>query len=190
LLTRPFVGRLRRAHAGAGMRAVAAPGRCITTWITSRMVAAGLRHGARYPACIPGRVIISRETKRRIGHSAPATMAAELHCSAGLWRAAAPDGWLPRASVVNSCGYHRVCRGLRCWPGRMHRRHGGCLRRPPTGMEVLQEEPRRSRSKVCASASASAAARGRHRQGRHRPAGRCCRPSGPQRWGRWRSASS
>ena len=30
----------------------------------------------------------------------------------------------------------------------------------------------------------------RHRQGRHRPAGRCCRRSGPQRWGRWRSASS
>ena len=30
----------------------------------------------------------------------------------------------------------------------------------------------------------------RQRQGRHRPAGRCCRRSGPQRWGRWRSASS
>ena len=27
-------------------------------------------------------------------------------------------------------------------------------------------------------------------QRRHRPAGRCCRRSGPQRWGRWRSASS
>jgi hypothetical protein len=48
-VTRPFVGRLRRAHAGAGMLAVAAPARCIATWFASRMVAADLRHRARYP---------------------------------------------------------------------------------------------------------------------------------------------
>jgi Transcriptional regulatory protein, C terminal len=36
----------------------------------------------------------------------------------------------------------------------------------------------------------AAAEPGRYRPGRHRPAGRCCRPREPGPWGRWRSALS
>lgn len=125
LLTRRFVGRLRRAHAVAGMLAVAAPGRCIATWLASRMVAAGLGHRVRYPPIWRGvRPVVTMTAGGQIWMICAASRAASVvdrwpavRVSAQFWRAVTRCGPIVVGSAVTRCD--RVLGSLRvaCLPG-------------------------------------------------------------------------